>query len=170
MSLLASRAPRPALAEHPAFALMLLATLERFHCTMEEVREDYWLGRVWRALGTDPALRGRVARRGVTTILLTGPGYGPPPESPREMDRWRKRVGLRIEVDTGLPSQARELWIRWAEGPVEVRPNAVRSLIAQVALDDPRWGDLSPWAADLAPVVVPVALPVDAATPAVPRR
>jgi hypothetical protein len=45
MPLLTSRAPRPALAEHSAFALMLAVALERFGCTLGEVREDYRLGR-----------------------------------------------------------------------------------------------------------------------------
>ena len=28
----------------------LLRAVERFHCTLGEVREDYWLGRVWRGV------------------------------------------------------------------------------------------------------------------------
>ncbi len=135
MPLLTSRAPRPVLSDHPEFALMLLATLQHFRCTLGEVREDYWMGRVWRALTGDPALQGRVALQGVSTILLTGAGYDVPPASAKEPAPlsqqlsttpmlWQRRfkflfrriqhVGvLRHQVDHDAP----------ADGPLE-RPRA----------------------------------------------
>lgn len=163
MPLLASRAPRPALSEHPGFALMLTVALERFHCTLAEIREDYWLGRIWRALAGDPVLAGRVARRGVTTVLLTGPECGPPPRQARERERWERHVAARIAADTGRPLEAWELLVRWSQAPIEVQPASVRSLLAQALEGDQRWGDLARYAADLAPVTFPVAVTADAA-------
>jgi hypothetical protein len=156
MSVLASRAPRPSLDEHPEFAVMLAVTLERFRCTLGEVREDYWLGRVWRALAGDPVLVGRVARTGVARVLLAGPGYGAPPASQQERARWRLHVHDRIETDTGRSAQALGVAIRWAEGPIAVMPAPVLSLLAQVVLGDPRWDDLGPYAGDLGVIQVPV--------------
>jgi len=156
MPVLRSRAPRPSLDEHPEFAVMLAVTLEHFRCTLGEVREDYWLGRVWRALAGDPALVGRVARKGVSRVLLTGPGYGAPPASLKERARWRLHVQDRIAADTGHSAPALGVAIRWAEGPVTVMPAAVVSLLAQVVVGDPRWDDLAPYAGDLGVIQVPV--------------
>lgn len=157
MSLLTPHGPRPSLAEHPAFSLMLAAALERFHCTLGEVRDDYWLGRAWRALAGDPALRGRVARVGVGSVLLTGPGFGAAPASLRERARWRRHVQERLAADTGHTPDSLGMAVRFAEGPVEVAEGCVRSLLAQTVAGDPRWDDLASYAADLEAVVVPVA-------------
>ena len=162
MSRLASRAPRPPLAEHPALMLMLLATMERFHCTLGEVREDYWLGRAWRALAGDPALVGRVARVGLGNVLLTGPGHGPMPGSARERARWRRHVLERLAVDTAHTPDSLDLSIGFADQAVEVAEGCTLSLLAQTVVDDPRWDDLTSYASDLAPVVVPVAYTAEA--------
>lgn len=162
MSLLMSCAPQPALAEHPEFALMLARTLERFHCTLAEVREDYWTGRAWRALTHDRSLAGRVARVGVSGILVTGAEYGPVPQGPRDRDRWLMRVMSRLVVDTGRTAEALGLEVRFAENPVLVAPGSMLSLIAQTVAGDPRWKDLTPYAADLSPVLVPVACSAEA--------
>lgn len=158
MPLLTSRAPRPALSDHPEFAMMLAVTLERLRCTLGEVREEYWLGRVWRALAGDPALKGRVARLGVGTILVTGPTYGVAPASAKERERWRLRVEMRVEADTGRRVRALGLHIRSGQGPVAIAVAAVVPLLAQAVAGDARWGDLSAYAPDLAPVFVPVAV------------
>lgn len=154
--LLTSRAPSPTLAEHPAFALMLAVTLEHFRCTLGEVREDYWLSRVWRALTGDPVLVGRVARSGVSVVALTGTGYGVPPASAHERRQWRLHVLDRIEADTGRTAQALGVAIRWAQGPVKVTAAPTVSLLAQVLIGDPRWGDLGSYAGDLGVIQVPV--------------
>jgi hypothetical protein len=157
MSLLTSCAPQPALAEHPEFALMLAATLDRFHCTLAEVREDYWVGRAWRALTSDHNLATRVARNGVCGILVTGPDFGPAPMSARDRDRWQMRVLSRLVVDTGRSADSLGLEVRFSEAPVEVTNGSILSLISQAVAGDPRWQDLRPYAADLSPVQIPVA-------------
>lgn len=162
MPILTSRAPSPTLAEHPEFAVMLVVTLEHFHCTLGEVREDYWLGRVWRAVAGDPALAGRVARAGAAKVVLTGPSYGVPPASVRERERLCRHVKARIEADTGRTAQALGVAIRWAKGPVAVTMASVASLLAQTVGGDPRWGDLGPYAEDFAVVQVPVSDPAEA--------
>lgn len=139
---------------------MLLATLQHFRCTLGEVREDYWMGRVWRALTGDPALQGRVARQGVSTILLTGAGYDVPPASAKERDRWRLHVEERVVADTGRSLRALGILVQWATGPVVVQRARVVSLIAQAVDRGPRWGDLTAWVGDLAPVVAPVVVAV----------
>jgi len=157
MSLLTSCAPHPALADHPEFPFMLACTLERFRCTVAEVREDYWLGRAWRALSGDHALSSRVARVGFGNVLLTGPEFGPALPGARERERWRKRVMERLMVDTGRSAEALGLEIRFAEEPIEITEGSMHSLIAQTVLGDNRWHDLSPLQADLLPVHLPVA-------------
>lgn len=157
MSALVSLAPRPALADHPEFAVMLAVALERFHCTLGEVREDYWNGRLWRALALDPHLRGRVARGGVASVLLTGPDWSAPPVDPQERDRWRVYAEERIIADLGRSALELEVGIKWAQGPVTVTPATVRSILAQTVDGDPRWADLAPYGADLMPVAIPVA-------------
>jgi hypothetical protein len=157
MALLTSRAPRPALAEHPEFPLMLARTLDRFHCTLAEVREDYWLGRAWRALAGDPALATRVARLGLGTVLVTGQRHGPASPGSRERTHWEHHVLERLAADTGRTAEVLGLGVRFAEEPVEIAEGLMYSLIAQTVAGDGRWKDLTPFAADLAPVSVPVA-------------
>lgn len=152
-----SRAPRPALAQHPEFALMVAFTLERYHCTLAEIREDYWLGRAWRALAGDPVLRKRVARFGVGNILVTGPDFGAAAPSGRERSRLRQLIEERLAVDTGRSADALGLSIQFAEQPVATAQGCTLSLIAQTVAGDERWDDLSRYADDLLPVVVPVA-------------
>ena len=166
MSPLTPRAPNPALAEHPEFALMLLATLERFHCTLAEVREDYWLGRAWRALTGDPALSGRVARVGVGGALIAGPGFGPAPQSHTERALLELRVADRLVVDTGHIAESLGIAVQFAEGPVKVAEGCVLSLLAQTVAYDARWHDLPLYAGDLSPVIVPVAYSVAASAAA----
>lgn len=155
MQPLTSNAPHPALADHPEFAMMLATVLDRYHCTLSEVRQDYWLGRAWRALTSDPALAGRVARIGIGNVLITGPRYGA--IDGRERRRWRLAVDTRIAVDTGRTADSLDLSVRFAEEPIEIAQGCMLSLLAQTVLDDERWMDLTPYADDLAPVVVPVA-------------
>jgi hypothetical protein len=155
MPLLTSRAPRPALSEHPEFPMMLALTLGRFHCTLGEIREDYWHSRIWRALSDDPELEGRVARLGLNTVLLMGPGGTPPPTNGRERDRRERYVRCRIAADTRRLPEGWGLSVRWAEGPVMVQTMTARSLLAQAVSDDPRWMNLADYAADLSPVLVP---------------
>lgn len=157
MKRLVSLAPRPALAEHPAFLLMLQATLERFHCTLGEVREDYWLGRAWRALTGDPALRGRVARVATGSILVTGAGHGPAPGARRARGAWRMHIQQRLLIDTGHTADQLGIAIVYAESAVGIAEGRMHSLLAQAIAGDPRWEGLGPFADDLAPVVVPVA-------------
>ncbi len=157
MSSIVSRAPRPALSEHPEFAMMVAVALERFHCTLGEIREDYWLGRLWRALAGDPALAGRVARSGVAVVLLTGPRFGPGPDSALARELWRRYALERIRADTGHTADALGVALQWASQPVRARSAPVLSLLAQALLDDARWGDLTAYAGDLSAVDVPVA-------------
>ena len=156
MSVLASHAPRPALAEHPAFMLMLLATMERFRCTLGEVREDYWLNRAWRALTGDRTLRSRVVRVGMGSVLITGSDLGPAPEARRDRAAWRMRVQQRLLVDTGRTAEDFGMAIAYATGPVTVAEGRMHSLIAQAIGDDPGWDQLGGYLEDLTPVVVPV--------------
>ena len=162
MSLLMSCAPHPALAEHPEFPLMLARTLERYHCTLAEVREDYWTGRAWRALTSDRTLAQRVARNGVGGILITGAEFGPLVQGARERDRWLMRVLSRLVIDTGRSADALGMEVRFAEERVEITRGSMLSLIAQTVAGDPRWQDLTPYAADLSPVQVPVAISAEA--------
>ncbi len=163
MAILTPRSPCPALSAHPAFLLMLLRSVERFHCTLGEVREDYWLGRVWRALADDGALVGRVAREGVASVVLTGPNFGPAPLAEAERARWRLHVERRIEADTGRPAAAHGVTIEWAEGAVRVVEGTTVSLLAQAVLADPRFDDLSAYAPDLGAVRIPVLVAMEAA-------
>ena len=157
MKRLVSLAPRPALAEHPAFLLMLQATLDRFHCTVGEVREDYWLGRAWRALTADPVLRDHVVRVATGSILVTGLRHGPAPLARRERALWRMRIQQRLLVDTGRTADQLGIAVVYAESAVGVTEGRMHSLLAQVVASDPRWDGLGPFAEDLAPVMVPVA-------------
>ena len=156
MSVLVSRAPRPALSEHPEFAMMLAFTLERYRCTLAEIKEDYWLGRAWRALANDPELDGRVARVGVGHVLVTGP-HGSSISNGRERMRLRQSVLNRLEVDTGHTGYELGLSVRFADAPVEVAQGSILSLLSQTVAGDARWHDLTPYAADLSPVMLPVA-------------
>lgn len=155
MPLLTSRAPRPALADHPEFPLMLAATLGRFHCTLGEIREDYWHGRIWRALSEDPELEGRVARVGVTTVLLLGRNGGAPPASLRERERLERYVRCRITADTRRLPEGWGLSLQWADGPVAIQTMTARSLLAQTITGDPRWMNLDDYRADLSPILMP---------------
>ncbi|HEY2805846.1 MAG TPA: hypothetical protein VGI92_08310 [Gemmatimonadales bacterium] len=156
MALLSSPSKSRPLVEHPEFPLMLARTLDRFHCTLAEVREDYWLGRAWRALGSDAALEGRIARLGVSHILITGPDFSPAP-SGRERARWHHRVRERLAAHTAHTTEALGMEIRFAEAPVEVAQGCMLSLLAQVIGGDERFLPLTEYADDLAPVVLPVA-------------
>jgi hypothetical protein len=134
---------------------MLQATLDRFHCTLGEVREDYWLGRAWRALAGDPMLAGRVARFGAGSALITGPGFTALPAWARA--HWRLQVQERLVADTGRAPNGLGMVVRFAERDVVIAEACVRSLLAQAVVGDPRWDDLEPYADDLAVVVAPVA-------------
>lgn len=151
-----SRAPHPSLAEHPGFMVMLLVALQRFHCTLGEVKEDYWLNRAWRALTGDPALAGRVARVATGSVLICGAGYGAAPESRRQRATWRMRVQQRLIADTGRTSDELGMAIVFAGASVSVADGLMRSLLAQVVETDPRFEGLGRYAEDLTPVVVPV--------------
>jgi hypothetical protein len=157
MSHVTSRAPRPALAEHPAFMVMLLVAIERFHCTLGEVKEDYWLNRAWRALTGDPALEGRVARVATGSVVICGEGFGAAPEDQRERAAWRMRVQQRLLADTGRTADELGMAIVYAATPVAVAEGLMRSLLAQVVETDPRFDGMGRYAGDLEPVVVPVA-------------
>ena len=155
---LISLAPSPALADHPEFPLMLVCTLQRYRCTLAEVREDYWLGRAWRSLAGDPALKGRVARYGLCNILITGTDYGPAVPSGRERERWRDLVVERLAADTDHTLESLGLAVIFAERSVTIGEGCMLSLIAQtLAVEPKRWVDLHAFAHDLSPVVVPVA-------------
>lgn len=157
---LVSRAPRPALPEHPEFVFMVQAAMERFHCTIGELREDYWLGRAWRALVADPTLAGRVARVGIADVLILGPRRGPAPGHPAERAAWARQIVERILVDTAHDPRRLGVSLRFAEEPVDVAEGCVVSLLAQAIRATPRWDDLDRFAGDLAPVVIPVAYAV----------
>ena len=148
-------APGRTLVDHPEFPLMLARTLDRFHCTLPEVREDYWLGRAWRALAVDDALRGRVARLGISQVLITGPGFTASATG-RERQRWLERVRERVRVDTSHTLEALGLEVRFAEAPVEVAQGCILSLLAQTVAGDDRWDDIRAYAGDLTAVIMPV--------------
>ena len=160
MTALASRAPHPSLSEHPEFAVMLAVTLGRFHCTLAEVREDYWLGRAWRALAGDPSLHRRVARTGLGNVLITGPHFGPAPAT-KECARWRRYVLRRLEADTLHTAYSLGMSVRFADEQVDVAEGCMLSLLAQTVSGEERWDDLDRYADDLAPVLVPVAFAVE---------
>jgi hypothetical protein len=161
MPRLTSRAPQPALSEHPEFAVMLAVTLGRYHCTLAEIREDYWLGRAWRALAGDPVLHGRVARTGLGNVLITGPRFAAAPASTRECARWRRQVLRRLETDTVHSADRLGMTVRFAEERVDIAEGCMLSLLAQTVVGDERWADLDRYADDLAPVLVPVAFSVE---------
>jgi hypothetical protein len=154
---LVSLAPSPTLVDHPEFPFMVVCTLERFRCTLAEIREDYWMGRAWRALSGDPALKGRVARIGVAHVLVTGADYGPILPSARERERWSQRVADRVLADTNHTIESLGLSIVFAEQRVTVGEGCLLSLIAQTVGRDPCWQDLSSYTHDLGPVLVNVA-------------
>jgi hypothetical protein len=162
MTHIASQAPRPSLAEHPGFMVMLLVAIERFHCTLGEVKEDYWLNRAWRALTGDPVLRGRVARVATGSVVICGEGFGPAPGDARERATWRMRVQQRLLADTGRTADELGMAIVYATAPVAVAEGLMRSLLAQVVETDPRFDGMGRYAGDLEPVVVPVAQAVEA--------
>lgn len=149
--------PGTTLPEHPEFIFMVQAALSRFHCTIGELREDYWLGRAWRALMADMALSGRVARAGIADVLVLGPRRGSAPTHPAERAAWARRIVERIVADTAHEPRLLGVNLRFAEEPVEIAEGCVVSLLAQVVRSDPRWQDLGRYAADLDPVVIPVA-------------
>lgn len=155
---LPSRAPHPALSDHPEFAIMLAVTLDRYHCTLAELRQDYWLGRAWRALVGDPVLAGRVARLGLGHILLTGPGHTPLRMGPRDREGLRSYALERLMADTAHTAEQLDLAIEFADRRVEVADGCVLSILAQTIVGDPRWQDLRAYGGDLAPIVVPVAM------------
>jgi hypothetical protein len=157
MALPAPCTERPTIAEHPAFMLMLRAALAHYRCTLGELREDYWLHRLWRALTADPLLEGRIARQGVATVLLTGSEYGPPESSELSRARLERHVRDRVAAETGRTLESFGVGIQWADEPVAVSRAPSVSLLAQLLLGDSRWDDLAPYAGDLAPVMVPVA-------------
>lgn len=162
MTHVASQAPRPALAEHPGFLVMLLVAIERFHCTLGEVKEDYWLNRAWRALTGDPALRGRVARVATGSVVICGEGFGASPEDRRERATWRMRVQQRLLADTGRTAEELGMAIVYATAPITVAEGLMRSLLAQVVETDPRFEGMGRYAGDLMPVAVPVAQAAEA--------
>jgi hypothetical protein len=162
MTHVTSRAPRPSLAEHPGFMVMLLVAIERFHCTLGEVREDYWLNRAWRALAGDPALRGRVARVATGSVVICGEHFGAAPEPRAERAAWRMRVQQRLLVDTGHAAEELGMAIVFATAPVTVADGLMRSLLAQVVEADPRFEGMGRYAGDLEPVIVPVAQAAEA--------
>lgn len=155
---LVSRAPRPALSDHPEFAVMLALTLQRYHCTLAEIREDYWLGRAWRALAGDPELQGRVARVGVCNVLLMGDAFSEAPTVLRDRAALRRHALARLSADTAHTADRLGIRIEFADQPVVVAEGCVRSLLAQTVAGDSRWMDLSLYRDDLTPVVVPVAM------------
>ena len=148
------------LVEHPEFPVMLTLTLDQFHCTLAEVREDYWLYRAWRAIGRDQALQGHVARLGINHALITGPDFARAP-SGRERAQFQRRVQERIAAETAHSMESLGIEIRFAEGDVEVAQGCVLSLIAQCIGGDERF-DLHDYADDLAPVVLPVVYRMEA--------
>ena len=159
---LVSRAPRPALSDHPEFPVMLAVTLQRYHCTLAEIREDYWLGRAWRALAGDPELKGRVARIGVGNVLLTGEDFSPASGRVRERAELRKYVLARLIADTAHTAGRLGLVVGFADEPVLVAEGCVMSILAQTVSGDSRWADLPAYRADMSPIIVPVAMTADA--------
>lgn len=155
-------APRPCLNEHPGFMVMLLVAIERFHCTLGEVKEDYWLNRAWRALTGDPLLAGRVARVATGSVLICGEGFGAAPEAREEQAMWRMRVQQRLLADTGRTAEELGMAIVFATAPVTVTEGLMRSLLAQVVETDPRFDGMGRYEGDLAPVAVWVAQAADA--------
>jgi hypothetical protein len=160
--ILDSRAPHPALSDHPEFAMMLAVTLERFHCTLAELRQDYWMSRAWRALTGDPELEGRVARIGMGNVLVTGTHFRRLTASARLRDELRLHVQERLMADTAHTPEQLDLSIQFTDTPVEVAEGCVRSLLAQTVAADARWADLTAYRGDLSPVIVPVALTAEA--------
>lgn len=137
---------------------MVTAALERYHCTIGELREDYWLNRAWRALVSDASLKERVARAGVADVLVLSPGGGAAPTHPAERAKLACRIVERIVTDTAHDPARLGVTLQFAEGAVQLGEGCVASLLAQTVRADPtRWADLGPYAADLEPVIIPVA-------------
>ena len=160
--MITSRAPHPTLVDHPEFAMMLAVTLDRFHCTLAELRQDYWMSRAWRALIGDPELEGRVARIGMGNVLVTGVHYRRLTASARLRDELRQHVLERLMADTAHTAEQLDLSIQFTDAPIEVAEGCVRSLLAQTVAADPRWADLTLYRDDLTPVIVPVAMTAEA--------
>jgi hypothetical protein len=156
---LVPRAPRPALPDHPEFPFMVTAALQRYHCTIGELREDYWLNRAWRALMADAALKDRVARAGIAGVLVVSPGGGAAPTHPAERARLACQIVERIVADTAHDPARLGVTLQFAEAAVQLGEGCVASLLAQTVRADPtRWADLGRYADDLEPVIIPVAL------------
>ncbi len=155
--MLSSLAPHPALPDHPEFPLMIQVALERFGCTIAELREDYWLGRAWRSLVGDPTLKGRVARVGMADVLVMGPRQGPAPVDGTERMAWRMQVEERIMLDTGHAAADLGITVWFAEEPVDLAYGRFVSLLARAIRGDRRWKDLDRYEDDLSAVLVPVA-------------
>ncbi len=155
--MLPSLAPRPALPDHPEFPFMVQAALERWSCTIAELREDYWLGRAWRALVGDPTLKGRVARVGLADVLVMGPRQGPAPTDGTERMAWRMQIEERIMADTGHAAADLGITVRFAGEPVDLAYGRFLSLLARAARGDHRWKDLDAYEDDLSAVLVPLA-------------
>lgn len=137
---------------------MVTAALQRYHCTIGELREDYWLNRAWRALVGDAALQARVARAGIADVLVLSPGGGAAPTHPAERARLARRIVERIVADTAHDPARLGVTLLFAESTVQLAEGCVTSLLAQTIHADPtRWTDLGRYAADLEPVILPVA-------------
>lgn len=155
--MLPSLAPRPALPDHPEFPLMVQAALERWSCTIAELREDYWLGRAWRALAEDPTLKGRVARVGLADVLVMGPRHGPAPTDGTERMAWRMQIEERVMADTGHAAADLGIGVRFASASVDLAYGRFVSLIARAVRGDRRWSDLDRYEDDLSAVLMPLA-------------
>lgn len=155
--MLPSLAPRPALPDHPEFPFMVQAALERWSCTIAELREDYWMGRAWRALVADPGLKGRVARVGLADVLVMGPRHGAAPADGTERTAWRMQIEERIMADTGHAAADLGITVRFAGEPVDLAYGRFLSLLARAVRGDRRWKDLEPYEDDLSAVLVPLA-------------
>ncbi len=155
--MLSSLAPHPALPDHPEFPMMIQVALERFGCTIAELREDYWLGRAWRSLMGDPTLQGRVARVGMADVLVMGPRQGPAPLDGTERMAWRMQVEERIMTDTLHAAGDLGMSVRFASDPVDLAYGRFVSLLARAVRGDRRWHDLDRYEDDLTAVLIPLA-------------
>jgi len=121
----------PALSDSPDFDDVVRAAAAHHEILPALVLKDYWVTRVLRAIATDPGQEGRAVFKGGTSlskgwrlidrfsedidVLLTGPKWGPTPDTKGERERQFRALRACIENATPLrlPAQkslSREEW------------------------------------------------------------
>ena len=110
--------PNRWLADAPEFEDAVRAAADYHGMLPDLVRKDYWVTRVLRAIAADAAHSGQVLFKGGTSLskgwrlidrfsedidlLLTGPAFGPPPQSKKARERQFRALQARVEAETPL--------------------------------------------------------------------